>query len=180
MSERAEQLRKMIDEVSNLTNTLSQLLAGSDLEQKLTNILNKAEESLEGGEAGEDADYWRNLVEYFRKYYEDLYREREEKKRKKSATSGKGRPKRVIYERPRPELRVIEEHYELLKEACTYILHNIIGIQSIMPASETAIDVYRLCLGTRHLANALRDLLDIIAYERLKVVPETEIVEAGE
>ena len=180
MATEMKKLEEMKEAIEGLTSKINELLSVTDIEKKISEKLKEIEEERDKEEAKRLQEYWENMRNTFNEYFKRLAEMREEKKRSKSTTTGKSRPTRVIYERPQPMLRVIEEHYELLKQACTYILHNIIGIQSIMPASETAIDVYRLCLGTRHLANALRDLLDIIAYERLKVVPETEIVEAGE
>ena len=176
MSERVEQLKQMQQQLADISSKLSSLLNVTDLEKKLSEIIENAEGKREGNYIVLNEQYWREVANRMEQYYKQLQQQRKETSRPKSTTTGSYRSTRTIVERKEPVYRVIEEHYELIKDACTAILHNIIGIQSVMPASETATDVYRFCLGTRHLANALRGLLDIIAYERLKIVEESEIV----
>jgi len=176
VSERVEQLKQMQQQLADISSKLSSLLNVTDLEKKLSEIIENAEGKREGNYIVLNEQYWREVANRMEQYYKQLQQQRKETSRPKSTTTGSYRSTRTIVERKEPVYRVIEEHYELIKDACTAILHNIIGIQSVMPASETATDVYRFCLGTRHLANALRGLLDIIAYERLKIVEESEIV----
>ena len=176
MSERLEMLKQMQQQLAGIQEKLSSLLTGTDLEKKMNEIVKKAEKKREGEYQMLNQQYWREVAQRMEQYYKQLQQQRKETSRRKSTTTGSYRSTRTVVERKPPVYRVIEEHYELIKDACTAILQNIIGIQSVMPASETATDVYRFCLGTRHLANALRGLLDIIAYERLKIVEESEIV----
>lgn len=171
----------ILNEIKSILSNINKRLAATSVEKVAAEIDKAVAEAQKKKYDFKVADVSSNLSSSMKKYYKEAKKFAQQTSEKKATGTPTGHATRVVVAKTHKEpevIRIPEEHYELVYDLSLYLLNLIGNLGQAMYAAETALDVYRYALAMRYVNYVVRDLLGILTYGHLVVVPSPE-EEAG-